>query len=313
MTTARNDVFDKRIDLIRLTILAKEGQVLRAAKKLNVSQPGLSKIVASLEEQFQGQLFERIQRGVRLTPYGAYVVERAHRVLREADKAEREVKRLLGGDRASLRIGASTVWMQVIIPQVVEEFQRDFPTIEIVLSTRSYREGVEMLEDGMSDMYCGVFSDKRKLPAYLTREASTIMNFNVVADERHPIHRIRHPNLTDLSIYPWIDYEFDAYAGKNEPLPSLNKVLREIEQRTGRRARGVLRSNSLSLNLMLSGPYLAYLSSAVLLGRPDLPLKVVPVNAFSCHVEAGTISRSGLVPTPPLKHFKQILSNVAAF
>ena len=306
-------MFERRSDLIRLTTIAREGKVNLAAEKLRISQPGLSRLIAKLEEQFQGQIFERVPRGVRLTPYGAYIVDRAQHLLREVDKAEEEVNAILRGDRGSLHVSAAPVWMQVIIPQVAAEFQQEFPGIELVLSARTYREGIELLSEGMSDIYCGVFMNDHRLPAFLARESAAVMNFNVVAHERHPIHALRHPRVGDLIEYPWIDFEFDERADKNEPLPSLNTVLREIELRTGSRVETILRASSLSLQLMQSAPYLAYLCSAVTRARPDFSLKVVPVNAFNCHLEAGTVSRHSGENAPPLKRFKQILKNIAAF
>jgi len=304
-------VFDRRNDLIRLITLAREGKVNVAAEKLHVSQPGLSRIIARLEEQFQGQLFERIQRGVRLTPYGAFVVERAQHLLHELDKADNEVNALLGGIAGTLHVSATPVWMQVIIPQVIAEFQRDLPGIELVLTTKTYREGIEMLREGVIDLHCGVFMNDSPLPNFLSREPATVMHFNVVAHERHPIHEIERPNFHDLIEYPWIDYDFDAHGGSQDPLPSLDKVFRELEMHTGRRVETVLRSSTLSLALMQAGPYLAYLCSAVTRGRYNPPLKVVPVNAFQCHLEAGTVSRRASEATPPLKRFKQILTKIA--
>jgi len=306
-------VFDRRSDLIRLITLAREGKVNVAAEKLNVSQPGLSRIVARLEEQFQGQLFERVHRGVRLTPYGAHVVERAQHLLHELDKADNEVSAILSGVAGTLHVSAAPVWMQVIIPQVVAEFHRDFPSVELVLTTKTYREGVELLREGVIDLHCGVFMNDVRLPNFLRRESATIMNFNVVAHERHPIHEIQHPDVHDLIDYPWIDYEFDGRGSRNDPLPSLDKVLHEIALRTGRHVETILRSSTLSLHLMQSGPYLAYLCSAVTRGWPGLPLKVVPVDAFNCHLDAGIVSRRASETTPPLKRFQQILRNIATY
>ena len=306
-------MFERRIDLVRLITLAREGKVNVAAQKLNISQPGLTRIVARLEEKFQGQLFERNQRGVRLTRYGAYVVERAQHLLHELDRADNEVHAILGGACGSLRVSAPPVWMDLIIPKVVAEFRLDYPNVELVLSTKTYREGIELLREGTSDLHCGVFMNDSQLPAFLTREPATVMNFNVVAHESHPIHALRSPSVRDLTNYPWIDYGYDALGGGNDPLPSLDKVFSELELRTGRRVETMLRSSTLSLHLMQSGPYLAYLCSAVTRGWPDLPLKVVPVDAFNCHLEAGTVSRQASETTAPLKRFKQILTNIAAY
>ena len=283
-----------------------------AAKKLRVTQPGLSRIIAKLEDQFQGKIFERFPRGVRLTPYGTCVVDRAQHLLREIDRAEEELQAVLNGSSGILRVSATPVWMQVIMPQVVTQFQQEHPGVELVLSAKNYREGIESLRDGISDLHCGVFMKDAGWPGFFAREVATIVNFKVFAHKQHPIHELEDPRLADLSHYPWIDYDFDECAKITDPLPSLNKVLRDIEVRTGRRSGTILRTGALSLSLMQSGPYLAYLCATPKGIEHEFSLKVVPINEFKCHLEAGTISRQGSETTRPLKRFKQILRDAAA-
>ena len=57
-------MFVKRKDLLKFLVVAETGTILTAADKLSMTQPALSRTISKLEEQFQGQLFERVPTGV---------------------------------------------------------------------------------------------------------------------------------------------------------------------------------------------------------------------------------------------------------
>lgn len=67
--------------------VAEEGNVGRAARRLHVSQPPLSRQIHSLEEELGTPLFARTPRGVRLLPAGEAFLEGARSILREVDAA----------------------------------------------------------------------------------------------------------------------------------------------------------------------------------------------------------------------------------
>jgi DNA-binding transcriptional LysR family regulator len=67
--------------------VAEEGNVGRAARRLRVSQPPLSRSIRSLEDELGTRMFERTPRGMRLLPAGAAFLHHARRVLAEVDEA----------------------------------------------------------------------------------------------------------------------------------------------------------------------------------------------------------------------------------
>lgn len=72
--------------------VAEEGHVGRAARRLHLTQPPLSRHILALEDELGTPLFERIPRGMRLLPTGEALLQHARRILAEVDAAARTVR-----------------------------------------------------------------------------------------------------------------------------------------------------------------------------------------------------------------------------
>ncbi len=73
-------------------VVAEEGHVGRAARRLHLTQPPLSRHILALEDELGAQLFERTPRGMRLLPAGEAFLHHARRILAEVDAAVQTVR-----------------------------------------------------------------------------------------------------------------------------------------------------------------------------------------------------------------------------
>ena len=113
--------------------IAEERSFTRAAERLWVAQPGLSTQIRRLETELGVKLFERHTRGVDLTDAGELFLERARRALAAADEALSTGHDLEAGLVGSLRLGIAgeAGWRR--LPELLDEFGRDRPKIEITV------------------------------------------------------------------------------------------------------------------------------------------------------------------------------------
>jgi Transcriptional regulator len=92
--------------LEHVVALAEEGSFARAAVRVHLSQPALSRSIQAIEEHLDMVLFDRSTREVRITPAGQTVVQRARKVLFEARCLLRDVDLLKSHDLGSVNFGS---------------------------------------------------------------------------------------------------------------------------------------------------------------------------------------------------------------
>ncbi|MBQ6585417.1 MAG: LysR family transcriptional regulator, partial [Coriobacteriales bacterium] len=86
--------------------IANERSISRAAKKLGISQPTLSRQLSALEQEFGHQLYSRNYEGVQLTEHGIVLQRYAQTIISLVDKTEQEMKLPANSVAGTVRIGA---------------------------------------------------------------------------------------------------------------------------------------------------------------------------------------------------------------
>ncbi|MEU0071449.1 LysR family transcriptional regulator [Streptomyces sp. NPDC006332] len=139
-------------DLRYFTAVAEELSFTRAAERLFVSQPALSKQIRMLEKQLGVVLFERDRRTVRLTAVGEALLPRAREVLAAWETAEAAVEEAKAAERSALVIGMSTSPGRGLLPALRTRLVSRCPDARPVLRQVNWADPSAGLADGSSDV-----------------------------------------------------------------------------------------------------------------------------------------------------------------
>ncbi|KEO82330.1 LysR family transcriptional regulator [Tumebacillus flagellatus] len=139
-----------------LTKVVELGSLTKAADELGFTQSGVSHIINSLEDEFGFSLLIRNRSGVRVTSNGETILKTIYEILKWHQHLEQEVASLHGLDAGVLQIGTFTSVSVQWLPGIIQDFQRDYPNIEIRLSEGDYTQIEEWIAEGKID--CGFLS-----------------------------------------------------------------------------------------------------------------------------------------------------------
>ena len=128
--------------------VAEAASVSKAALRVHVSQPALSRQIHDLERELGVRLFVRVGRGIRLTAEGEDLLGRAREVLTRADSLGVRARALVEGSVGVLRVGATPQVIQNILPGFLTEYKRAHPGIDIELVEEGGARLLSLVEQG---------------------------------------------------------------------------------------------------------------------------------------------------------------------
>ena len=207
-------------DLRYLVALADERHFGKAAERCYVSQPTLSAQIRKLEEYLGVPLVERQPKRVSITPAGAKIVERARRVLQEADaivelaKTDRDP---LGG---ALKVALIPTVGPYLLPHIVRRLKRALPRLKLLLYEYQTAPLLEKLRDGEIDM--GILA----LPVALDGlEATELYDepFMLAVASDHPLAERERVTAQDLHGEPLLLLE-DGHCLRDQALEVCSRV-----------------------------------------------------------------------------------------
>ena len=188
------------------------GSFTKAAELLNYSQSGISRMIHDLEKEWNVVLLERSKSGVRLTSSGQKLLPHAENVCREYEKLQSEVDELKGLKSGLIRIGTFSSVATHWLPNIIREFQRDYPNIDYELLLGDYTEIEEWIQEGRVD--CGFL----RLPT--KTELDTVFleqdRLLVVLPENHPLAELEKIPVSELCGEPFMLLEKGAKAEVSE-------------------------------------------------------------------------------------------------
>ncbi|HEU0070415.1 MAG TPA: LysR family transcriptional regulator [Alphaproteobacteria bacterium] len=294
------------MDLRQLrTLLAvlEEGSVGKAAEKLSISQPALSKIILRLEDELGVKLFERRARGMIATPYAESLRAYAQAACIGMDQAVKEIHALKAGTEGALTIAAPPLITTGFLPEVLLRLSAERPNLQLRVISQNY--GLHRsLMDGQFDV----------VVAMLYKELSRVgLTKKWIFDDRlvfmmrpdHPMAKRKSIRPSELLEYKWaladglswhrrrLELFFEQYG---KPLP-----------------RHCIESHDATLlkTLVMKSDMIGITSKCGL--EDDVNrrlLKIVEIDSPLMLRPIGVVRRSG-APSPAIEAFVRILDEVS--
>ncbi len=169
----------------------------RASEVLNMTQPALSKMIISIEDEVGTTLVQRTKRSVVLTDAGRVLCRHFEQILSQYQFGVDQARAAGHGQRGCVRLGFSSVVNSVILPELMGKLRRDFPDIDVALHDATQVELLQMLSGGDLDL---IFADSFVLDSYPLLAYRTIntQELGVMLSREHPLAGRREIDLEEL-------------------------------------------------------------------------------------------------------------------
>lgn len=271
----------------------------RAAERLNLSQPAISKRLHALEQQIGTRLFDRVGRSVLLTDAGRALLPYARRVVQTLEDGRRALSQLNVTVSGRLSIGTSHHIGLHRLPPVLKRFVLDYPEVDLDLHFMDSEDACEAVLAGKLEL--GIVT----LPLQpLPKLDSAIIwadPLAVVVAPGHPLATRRRLHLEDLAEHPAVLPDADTYT---------HRIIRAELETRGIVPRVRLATNYLETLKMLAGIGLGW--SVLPVSMIDDSVRRLPVSGFSPQRQLGWVRHADRAVSGPARALLALLGEVRA-
>lgn len=183
--------------------VAEQLSFSKAAEKLHIAQPAISRTVRELELELGATLLLRTKRSVKLTPAGAALLQQAGIIFGICDEAVRKVRRITQGHEGELRLGYIGPPTQAFLSRIVNEYRRRHPGVTVILEERTPERVWDMVSKDRLDIGLArpvAASERLGLQTVLLRKEPMC----AVLPPKHPLARARRIRWRQLRDEPLI-------------------------------------------------------------------------------------------------------------
>jgi len=284
-------------DLHVFLAVAQFGSMAKAADRLAVSQPVVSRTISELEHALGVQLFDRTFQGVEPTAYGRALITCGTAVFDDMRRGVQEIDFLSDPTAGELRVGGTSTLADGLIPEALQRLVGRYPRI----SFNAAEGDSPMLAQSLRERKIDIVVSRSWGSNYGEEFAAEFLfeeSVSVIAGLTSPWSQRRRIDLEELLDQPWVLPEFDTVFGA---------FIGEVFRRSGvalPAIRVVSSSMALRKRLLESGRFLTMLSTSFLhFGTNSLHFKALPVTLPVESRPIEIISLRGRTPNPIAKLF----------
>lgn len=209
-----NDRTKRRLKLRDLDILMaviETGSMGKAASRLNISQPAVSKAIMELEDALDVPLVDRSQHGAMPTPYGLALSKRSVAIFNDLRQGVQDIDFLSDPTKGEVRIGATEPIVSAMVSPTIDRLSRKYPGMFFHIAAGDtatlYRD---VLQRNIEFAICRMIG---RLPDELAAEVLFYDAFSIMTSAKNPLTRRRKLTLADLADEPWTLFPFDSFFG----------------------------------------------------------------------------------------------------
>ena len=199
--------------------VAEELHFRRAAKRVNLSQPGLSFQISTIEDELQVKLFARNRRKTELTQAGQIFLQEAREVLQRTEQAIATVRRAALGQVETLRIGFISTATAIIAPPLIKRFREQHTHVGIDLRNILTCDQITQLQERKLDV--GFLRVPLQLPPEIKARVIHREPFVLLVPATHPLANKRNLRLSDCQKEDFVMYSREMAPGFHDQIMSM--------------------------------------------------------------------------------------------
>lgn len=198
--------------------VAQELHYRRAAERLFISQPGLSRQIKQLEEQLGVKLFDRNKKRVALTKSGEYLKQESEYLLSYLEGIVHKLSLIDRGLDGEVRIGFVGSAMQNVIPELILKSNEKYPEIHFALDEMSNQHQIQAIKNSQIDIG---FVRLHTVPEGLALKQVFVDHFSLVLPKEHPLQEGSVESITQLKEENFILFSSDYSSTYYEKIMSI--------------------------------------------------------------------------------------------
>jgi DNA-binding transcriptional LysR family regulator len=291
-------------DLDILLTVIEMGSMGKAAGRLGISQPAISKAIVGLEEALSIKLLDRGRRGVVPTPYGLALAKRGVAIFNDLRQGVQDIDFLSDPTKGEIRIGATEPAAVAFVSPSIDRLSRKYPqTYFHVLTGDGGTLYKNLLDKSIEVAICRMMGP---LPEELAAEVVFHDSLVVLSSAKNPLTRRRKLTLAELMDEPWALPPADSFFSS-----LIDDVFRDNGHQPPRSTVATL-SEYMRNDLLATGRFLTVLPGFMLKirGRHS-QLKALPVALPNARMPIGIITLKNRTLTPLAQVFIEALRTTA--